>query len=149
MGHTAEPWCVGNTRTVKYATGEITETSIHYGAEESRGNCIAITYGHFGFEGSEADARRIVACVNYCAGLDTEGMETSVAIGRPATAFVDECQEKMATLQLQRDNLLTEVERLKAALAAIGWSRHPSEKLSANKAMEYEAVAVKALNHHA
>ena len=109
MSHTAEPWCVGNTRTVKYATGESTETAIHYGDEESRGNCIAMTYGHFGFDGSEADARRIVACVNACAGIPTDDLEHG-DIAKALKIFALDS----ATFRRQRDELLAALEYCRA-----------------------------------
>lgn len=50
----------------------------------------------------EENARRIVACVNWCEGNSTEGMELAVKIGRPYSVERDEC----AKVEKQRDELL-------------------------------------------
>ena len=50
--------------------------------------------------------RRLAACWNYCEGLDTEGMERSVEMKRPANVFIDESIKKELDLLAQRDALL-------------------------------------------
>ena len=87
----------------------------------------------------DENVRRIVACVNYCAGLDTDGMETAVTIGDAAAAMRDRLLEKQLELISEREQLLAaaidlmaqidrpgivkhyhpEADRLRAAIAAV------------------------------
>lgn len=54
----------------------------------------------------KANARRLVACWNYCDGLDTDGMETAAKIDRPIKRYIDEAYAKELDLLAQRDELL-------------------------------------------
>lgn len=64
-----------------------------------------------------ADARRIVACVNACKGLDTEGLENMLAIGRNFRSIIDDATSaelkgtfESLELRAQRDYLLKVLE---------------------------------------
>jgi hypothetical protein len=65
--HTPEPWTSG------------TDPS-HFDAPEVRNSAWAL------YVPTDADARRIVACVNACAGLSTEALESG-ALGEALEAF--------------------------------------------------------------
>jgi hypothetical protein len=83
MKHTPAPWCIGDIQAKRYPgyPGESFEAGIHVGDKPNRGNCLAIVYS--GGDGAlrnsmndiEANARRIVACVNACEGIPTEALE--------------------------------------------------------------------------
>lgn len=88
MSHTKEPWQVYPGRTNRK---NIVIENIH-------GDCVALVMESEDVD--EADARRIVACVNACAGVPTKVLE---AVGRhhgfdPA--------EVIAEIEKQRDELL-------------------------------------------
>lgn len=64
---------------------------------------------------AEANARRIVACVNACAGLPTEPLERLVAGGGRLVAadfIVDAMDSQLEQAETQRDDLLKALERL-------------------------------------
>lgn len=67
---TPGPWTVGRTRTVTHSGGIFgTETAVHRGDAASRGNCIAIAYGHGALSHSEDDARLIAAAPDLLEAL--------------------------------------------------------------------------------
>ena len=86
----------------------------------------------------EANARRIVACVNWCEGNSTEGMELAVKIGHPYSVERDsaieqelELMTQLKTLQAelsaiveQRDELLAALEEAKIVMQDIGSARY-------------------------
>lgn len=84
-----------------------------YGADDS---VVAMCDSMGEAVSDEANARRIVACVNYCAGYDTEGMGRAVSIGRTAKVSLDELVEKALLIELQRDQLLAALEKAVAQL---------------------------------
>lgn len=55
---------------------------------------------------AEANAHRIVACVNWCVGNSTEGMVRAVEIGRPYAVERDSAIARELELIAQRDELL-------------------------------------------
>lgn len=57
-------------------------------------------------DNDEANARRLVACWNWCEGQDTDGLELSTKIGRTAKDFITEAYAKELELIAQRDELL-------------------------------------------
>ncbi|MDI7502010.1 hypothetical protein [Cronobacter dublinensis] len=57
-----------------------------------------------------AIAKRIVACVNWCDGLDSDGMVASSHIGETAKATIDRLTSKELELTIQRDELLAALE---------------------------------------
>ena len=63
----------------------------------------------------DADARRIVACVNACAGLDTELLENILMLGDTLKRRFKTLTDSESELQKQRDELLaalTEIAEL-------------------------------------
>lgn len=65
--HTAEPWQVGRGSRIEaggYIVADMTHRPVFSGALAPKPRPSA-----------EADARRIVACVNACAGISTEALE--------------------------------------------------------------------------
>lgn len=75
--HTPEPW---------FCDGDAIYNNVH-----CAGDPIAhVLTMPFDDAGNACDARRIVACVNACAGLDTEKLEAQNAEGNPLWQFVQE-----------------------------------------------------------
>lgn len=76
MKHTPEPWRTGNVSTTVVADSDdglhITGATGPDALEYYGGNLIAESV-------SEENARRIVACVNACAGIPTEELEQKAA----------------------------------------------------------------------
>jgi len=118
--HTKEPWNVCE--------------NVHIASEDGNGYWISICTD----VNTPANARRIVACVNACAGMDTDSLE-SIA-GRIAAKSVLQMhanyianKSKVILLERQRDELLEAMEevirisdrdhdawnRAKAAIAAV------------------------------
>ena len=88
--HTPEPWRVGRHGTV------VSDTPV-----PGIGGSDAVEYygGHLiGESITEANARRIVACVNACAGMRNDELEGGLLIGV--------MQSKIDRLECQRDELL-------------------------------------------
>lgn len=107
--HTKEPWRVGDRIKSGVLKGEIV-------IEDQYGECIAHVYE--GGSDDEGDARRIVACVNACAGYTTELLEQE---GQG-------CMDKMIrhalgaveTLEQQRDELLSALRITRGNVASLG-----------------------------
>lgn len=92
--HTPEPWRVGRPGAV------VSDTPV-----PGMGGSDAVEYygGHLiGESIIEANARRIVACVNFCAGVSTENLETNEPLLWLA--------EQYNTGKAQRDELLETLE---------------------------------------
>lgn len=58
------------------------------------------------------DARRIVACVNYCSGQPTETLEWAVAVGRSSIEHLAALSGMLKTAERQRDELLAVLDGL-------------------------------------
>ena len=92
--HTPEPWRVGRPGTV------VSDTPV-----PGMGGSDAVEYygGHLiGKSITEANARRIVACVNACKGLDTAHLESSglvSAVGYELIELTNQRDELLAALQ--------------------------------------------------
>lgn len=77
----------------------------------------------------EANARRIVACVNACAGVPTERLESDKYV-HPKLL-----QVQVDALRNQRDELLSALERIAAGpgdnrlLTAIQWAKEAIDKV--------------------
>lgn len=69
--HTKEPWCVGDTT---HENGEFIETAI-MALEGRAAIAVCLDFGFNNLGMREANACRIVACVNACAEIDTEVLE--------------------------------------------------------------------------
>ena len=58
------------------------------------------------------DARRIVACVNYCSGQPTETLEWAVTVGRSSIEHLTVLAGMLKTAERQRDELLAVLEAM-------------------------------------
>jgi len=58
----------------------------------------------------DADARRIVACINACAGFDTELLENILMLGDTLKRRFKTLSDSESELQKQRDELLAALE---------------------------------------
>ena len=111
MSHTPEPWHVFNhswSDTSVLADGfdhAICCLDINHATEESQEKDAELM---------EANARRIVACVNWCKGNSTEGMERAVEIGRPYAVERDDAYGRELEITKQRDELLAALEKVLA-----------------------------------
>lgn len=102
-GHTPEPWTFnkndlrGFDFQIRAAEGvQIGETQELLGKKRALAN-------------PAENARRIVACVNACAGIPTETLEET-------GSFPEAAARELKTLKQQRDRLLEEIKRVLAAL---------------------------------
>lgn len=104
MSYTKEPWVVAKGRT----------HNNNLVIEDSCGECIALVME--GGINDEEDARRIVACVNACAGLPTDLIEKHGVTRSGIAKGVEE-------LEKQRDALLDFANHIATApqLSGTGW----------------------------
>lgn len=65
---------------------------------------------------TEANARRIVACVNACRGLDTDDLEKTGLVSAVGYQLI-ELEKQCAAIEAERDQLRVEVERLERDVA--------------------------------
>jgi hypothetical protein len=87
VSHTKEPWILGkNSLTV---------------LDKETGFMIVNAYSNN--LNRREDMKRIVACVNWCAGNSTEGMLRAVEIGRPYEVERDKAIERELETTKQRD----------------------------------------------
>lgn len=91
--HTKEPWKVGEFGGIYQATG---------------GACIVSALTPSGFlPNSIANERRIVACVNACAGISTDGLESAGVGGlRHIAEATFEQRMSRNEIEQQRDELM-------------------------------------------
>ncbi len=118
MSHTPEPW--------KF-TPSIPEEGFEcfwIESDDEFRNQIADVRGPQNEENT-ANARRIVACVNWCKGNSTEGMERAVEIGRPYAVERDAAYGRELDLTKQRDELLAAMERIKGLP-----EKHPQDAIA-------------------
>lgn len=107
--HSKEPWSVANNGGIDQLI------------EDADGRVVVFTIGHAGFRDAdkEASARRIVACVNACAGLDIAGLEAMVANGETVVSRAEVQQQLMAELTAGRTILRDQRDDLLAALTSL------------------------------
>lgn len=109
--HTPEPW--------EYSCGAI--------FQERGSVSIAKTHGAELFQGAmtdrdaiseriKEDARRIVACVNACAGMETEILENMTILGNTLLDRLDLRKRREAELKSQRDEMLEALEAITGGL---------------------------------
>ena len=89
--HTPGPWVIGRPPP----NGEQT-------IGDKNGLMVAVATTGYGVN-SEANARRIVACVNACAGITTEQLERSKSL--------DEFMRSMKVIEQQRDLAVEALEK--------------------------------------
>ncbi|MBI5917824.1 MAG: hypothetical protein HY849_00395 [Nitrosomonadales bacterium] len=109
-GHTKEPWRVGCFHPV---LGDIHETEIF--DSEQFGDVIASTKTQPMHPAAPSNARRIVACVNACAGIDTETLEATIGL-----------DELYSDIQRQRDELLAAAKSVVARWDTPLWKDVPA-----------------------
>lgn len=101
--HTKEPWCVGDTT---HENGEFIETAI-MALEGRAAIAVCLDFGFNNLGMREANARRIVACVNACAGIDTEYLESPDNLATYARRMAiqrDEYKAQAAALAESNEN---------------------------------------------
>lgn len=101
--HTKEPWRVGfdDGSGDSYITSCSDETVVVRGGTDDWGVSHGAT--------DPANARRIVACVNACAGISTEFLESVPP--RTVKKLIENSAE-LDRMERQRDLLLTAIERI-------------------------------------
>lgn len=101
MSHTKEPWAIGrDDRPGMQWNNHIVSLN-----DQNQTICFMSHDNTPENEEGEANAQRIVACVNACAGIQTEHLERCNAIGA-----VDEILAERNELKKQRDELLAALE---------------------------------------
>lgn len=100
--HTPEPWRVTGTGTIRYI-----DAPVGNGMLQEVASCMRVEYGDM-----EANARRIVACVNACKNIPTERLEMALP-GQMKTSLDNLCAE-IEKLESQRDMLLEALEEIEA-----------------------------------
>lgn len=112
--HTPEPWVlfeVGDGRPYLCPASDSDKTSVLTVIEED-GVMFAAVY-------KEADARRIVACVNACAGLETETLENITMLGETLLDRFELRNRQEAELTSKRDDLLAALHDAATSLETI------------------------------
>lgn len=138
MSHSKEPW------SLWFPEGQ-TEVIIERRLSESDGDSVATVY-------SQADARRIVACVNACVGLDTDyllgtfdGQSVDIKFMLDLQAFtIAEKDRQTERLQAKINRLSVALNGLVAIMDASGdWPESSDEKaaLSAAAKIARQAIA--------
>lgn len=107
--HTAEPWRVECDKFDKNYHNPNSWPRLFSGEFEI---CGAEGFYSESLKQDKENARRIVACVNYCDGADTNALELDTKTGRTASVALPQLTEKVIALESQRDQLL------EAAIAA-------------------------------
>ncbi len=114
--HTPEPWSL-------LEAGDSIKHQVPVSSDRTSILTIA-TEGAiaFGAVYSADDARRIVACVNFCAGVSTENLENNEKLLWLA--------EQYNTVKTQRDELLTALEEIASCATPYGNRAHSMEKIA-------------------
>lgn len=113
--HTKEPWRVGQFHSV---LGKISETEIF--DSEIFADVIASTRTAPMHPEAKANARRIVACVNACAGIETEKLEAVAFLSPHLPDGHKDAAIEIAALRTQRDELLAAAKKLLPFLTSQG-----------------------------
>lgn len=124
MGHTKEPWAHRNGRIYQADRDVLT---------------IANIARAFDGDYSEANARRIVAAVNACAGLSTDLLEKAAL-----TAAHIEARERLSfctqQIEAERDELQSKLEAERASLFAENQRKQQLEQQVAELVVVLEAM---------
>lgn len=108
MTHTQEPWQVAETCFDNDGAPE----SVIQGLDGRAFIAVTLDFGPNNPAMREANARRIVACVNACRGLSTDDLEK--------TGLVSAVGHELLRLEQQRDDLLTALSYITALPQANG-----------------------------
>lgn len=105
--HTPGPWVVGPS----FEEDGFVEVPI--GVPTDAGYfTVAVAIGGMNPDAQIANAARIAACVNWCDGLDTEGLDLAASIGRSAKVSINDSVNMELSLISQRDELLEALHRM-------------------------------------
>ncbi len=125
--HTPEPWFVNDKRKIGWMDNAIFLFS------EKEGNVVRC-YDDYGT--AEANARRIVACVNACAGIPTDQLESGEA------RYVRNELADIYALEKRRDELLAALEKGGHSLREISlWDKTTAKDVAMAKAAYAEVKA--------
>jgi hypothetical protein len=114
MKYTPEPWNIAEEAFDNYGYPE----SVIRGIDGRAAIAVTLDFGDNNPEMREANARRIVACINYCAGKKTELLEAAAEYDSaeddaewepPHPIFM--MAEENDTLTQQRNELLAEIRK--------------------------------------
>ena len=107
--HTPEPWIEAGPSFGAEKMAEVTEIVTVYGEDDDEeSDTICEFPGYIDKETRAANARRIVACVNFCKGLSTENIENDT--------LESSLKEALERVKTQRDNATAQRDELLAAL---------------------------------
>lgn len=124
--HTKEPWHIGETT---HEEGEFIETAI-MALEGRAAIAVCLDFGFNNLGMRESNARRIVACVNACAGIDTAYLES---------------QDNLATyarrMAIQRDELLAALKLIIENDGAYGSKCFDAQNLCKGRDLAFTAIA--------
>jgi hypothetical protein len=101
MNYTNGPWIVTGGDRIKYI-----ESRVGGGLLQEIASCMVVEHGNH-----EANARRIVACVNACEGIPTSELETAARDGKFLHAY--------DTIRMHRDELLEIVKDMRNVKAEV------------------------------
>lgn len=105
MNHTETPWVLCQQDGAKLAYTIFASSQLKAGwIEVAEWDSYVALAGGLNSGNAEANARRIVACVNACEGISTENLE----YGLPVKELVQQCNEAI----WQRDELLAALEEI-------------------------------------
>ena len=103
MSHTKEPWRIGRfTGPSCYEKVRETCGSMDVVADTETGPYVLAGCNHNFPDDAKANARRIVACVNSCAGISTKNLEDNIPIrelARRYNAIIKQRDDLMAALE--------------------------------------------------
>lgn len=119
--HTPEPW-----------VASIEPNKKEWGIDAGKWG-IAICADAPGDGTAEGNARRIVACVNACAGIPTELLED-------ARCWAEAGIETATSLRKQRDELLAALEKCRKELSA--WMRDHGDDIATQEAVADARAAI-------
>lgn len=124
--HTPEPW-------------KVSDIGVGFEIESSCG-MVAQTQAvinDLSHHARKANARRIVAAVNYCQGLDTTCMEIDTATGRTPSVTIPNLTDRVFALEAQLD-------QLRAALEILLCDCEEAEYMTGREREEYARAALAA-----
>ena len=105
--HTEEPWRVGKLSHPRdYEKVRETAGPLDIVVDTETGLYVLASCNLNFPEDAKANARRIVACVNACAGISTENLEQN----KPIKEGLHGLNDRIRTAEKHRDELLTALE---------------------------------------
>lgn len=109
--HTPEPWSIGRYDEISASTSD------NFGGRINLvGVSTPITAGP-DMDEAKANARRIVACVNACAGINTENLEQN----KPLLSGLRSLNDRIRNAERQRDQLLAALKEARRWLNGDSW----------------------------